>query len=76
MKWDVKLSKDMSSENDEEVRELEREYSFRFIEAVGCFNWLSYTCYEEIFAIRKLCKYTRLPGREHFKAALHLLHHF
>ena len=58
MKWDVKLTKEMSSENEEEVRELERECSFHFVEAVGCFNWSSYTCYEETFATRKLCKPT------------------
>ena len=58
------------------MKALEDECGFRCIEAVGCFNWLSHTCFEEIFAIRKLCKFMSLPGRPHFQAALHLLHHF
>jgi hypothetical protein len=68
-------SSDQASDTSE-VHALEQEYGFRFIELAGCFNWVSYTCYEEIFVIRKLCKFMALPGRRHFKAALHLLHHF
>ena len=72
----TRFTKQDSSQSKEEVKDLELEYGFRFIELVGCFNWLSYTCYEEIFAIRKLCKFMSMPGRIHFQAALHLLHHF
>ena len=72
----MKFTRKDCSENKEEVEELEKEFGFRYIELAGCFNWLSYTCYEEIYAIRKLCKFMNLPGRQHFKAALHLLHHF
>ena len=70
------LTKEDRSKTPEDVRSLEEEYGFRFIELVGCLNWLAYTCYEEIFAIRKLCRFMNLPGRPHFQAALHLLHHF
>ena len=73
---DVTLSMDDCSKEQSEVDSLEKEYGFRFIEVVGAFNWLSYTCYEEIFAIRKLCRFISKPGRPHFQAALHLLHHF
>ena len=64
------------SKSKEEVEELENEYGFRYIEVAGALNWLAYTCYEEIFAIRKLCRFMSKPGRPHFQAALHLLHHF
>ena len=70
------ISKEHCSSSKEEVKLLEDEYGFRYIELIGCFNWLSYTCYEELYATRKLCRYMNLPGRRHFQAALHLLHHF
>ena len=76
LQYEAELSMIDSSKSKDEVEELEQEYGFRFIEVVGAFNWLSYTCYEEIFAIRKLCRFMNLPGRKHFQAALHLLHHF
>ena len=71
-----RYTKDDCSENQEAVEQLEHEFGFRFIELIGCFNWLSYTCFEECFAIRKLCKFMSKPGRHHFLAAVHLLHHF
>lgn len=70
------LTKTDCSKDKDEVYELETEYGFRFIEVIGSMNWLAYTCYEEIYAIRKLCRFMALPGRPHFQAALHLLHHF
>ena len=75
-KTGVKFTRDDCSTSRTQVEELEQEYGFRYIELIGCFNWLSYTCYEELFVIRKLCKFMNLPGRAHFLAALHLLHHF
>ena len=76
VKPNAPLSKADRSKSQEEVLELEREYGFRYLELIGCFNWLSYTCLEELYAIRKLCRFMSLPGRPHFLAALHLLHHF
>jgi hypothetical protein len=65
-----------SSKTKTDVVDLETEYGFRFIiEAVGSLNFLSNTAYEELFAIRKACKHMHLPGRLHFQALLHLLHH-
>ena len=58
----TKFTKDNCPKTKEEVQDLEQEYGFRFVELVGCFNWLSYMCYEEIYAIRKLCKFMNLPG--------------
>jgi hypothetical protein len=42
---------------------------------IGLLNYLANTAYEELYAIRKACKYMHQPGRKHFKAVLHLLHH-
>ena len=64
-----------SSKTKTDVVDLETEYGFRFIEAVGSLNFLSNTAYEELFAIRKACKHMHLPGRLHFQALLHLMHH-
>ena len=72
---DFKWSADDCSASDEEVRELERQFGFRYIEAVGSLNYLSGTAIEELYATRKACKYMRRPGAAHFKAVLHLLHH-
>jgi hypothetical protein len=54
---------------------LERQFGFRFIEAVGSLNFLANTSVKQIYAIRKACKHMRLPGLPHFQAMLHLLHH-
>ena len=73
---DIALSKDDRSKTKEELEQLENEFGFRFIELLGCYNWLSYTCHKELCAICKLCCFMSMPGRLHFQAALHLLHHF
>ena len=73
---DAAFTKEDKSVDRDAVKQLETEFGFRYIELVGCFNWLSYTCFEELYAIRKLCRYLNLPGRAHFLLAIHLLHHF
>lgn len=75
-RYDSDFLKTECSQDKVGVEALEQEYGFRFIEVVGALNWLSYTCYEEIYAIRKLCRFMSNAGRPHFQAALHLLHHF
>jgi hypothetical protein len=70
-----KWTKEDNSKSKETVRSLEDEYGFRYIEAVGSLNYLANTATEELFAIRKSCKHMDKPGRAHFKALLHLLHH-
>ena len=76
MRREANLSKEDNSNTKEEVQALEQEYGFKYLALIGCFNWLSYTCYEELYAVRKLCRFMNLPGRPHFQAAMHLLHHF
>lgn len=73
--YDFKWTRADSSTNTSEVVALEQEFGFRFIEVAGSLNWLSNTCYPELFAIRKACKHMALPGRRHFQAIRHLLHH-
>ena len=70
-----KWTKEDNSKHKGEVVSLEDEYGFRYIEAVGSLNYLANTAIEELYAIRKCCKHMNLPGRQHFKALLHLLHH-
>lgn len=70
-----KFSKSDNSKDTQEVALLEEEFGFRFLEVIGSLNWLSHTCFEELFAIRKGCKFMHRPGRRHFKAIRHLLNH-
>ena len=60
---------------EKDLKELETEFGFCIIEVAGSLNYLSHTGVESLFAICKLCRFTHRPGRPHFKAALHLLHH-
>jgi hypothetical protein len=72
---DYKWSKDDNAASIEESLQLAQEYGFSFIEVVGSLNYLANTAIRCLFAIRKACKYTRMPGRRHYQALLHLLHH-
>jgi Reverse transcriptase (RNA-dependent DNA polymerase) len=65
---------DCSADSAAVVR-LEHEFGFKMRAVVGSLNYLANTAYEELYAIRKACRYMHLPGRRHFKAVLHLLHH-
>ena len=72
---EFKFTANDNSPDTEAVITLEREFGFHMIELAGSLNYLAHTVFEELFAIRKICRFTRLPGRPHFRAALHLLHH-
>jgi hypothetical protein len=58
-----------------DVKTLEREMGFGFPVVVGCLLWLLNTYPRLQFSVRKLAKFMRLPGRPHFTAMLHVLHH-
>lgn len=64
-----------NSANYEELNNLESEYGIRFIEATGSLNYLSNSHFKAIYTSRKCCKHMHLPGRKHFKALIHYLHH-
>ena len=70
-----KFTKADNAKDAAEVSSLENEFGFRFLEVIGSVNWMSHTAFEELFAIRKGCKFMHRPGRAHFKAIHHLLHH-
>jgi hypothetical protein len=57
------------------VKQLQDEFGFEFPVVVGCLLWLLNTFSRLQFAVRKLAKFMRLPGRNHFRAMKHLLHH-
>ena len=58
-----------------ELKELENEFGLSFPVAIGCLIWVLNTYPRLQFPIRKLAKFMRAPGRVHFKALVHLLHH-
>jgi Reverse transcriptase (RNA-dependent DNA polymerase) len=72
---DCKWTKDDNSATIEDVQALEREYGYRYIEVVGSLNYLANTAIRVLYGIRKLCKFTRAPGRRHYEALNHILHH-
>ena len=57
------------------VRRLEEEFGFEFPVCVGCLLWLLNTYTRLQFSVRKHAKFMRLPGRPHFTAIMHTLHH-
>ena len=57
------------------MKELEQEYGFKYSSAVGMLIYLMNTAMTLQYAIRKLAKFNALPGKNHYKALIHLLHH-
>ena len=72
---DFKWTKDDRSKTQDDVKALETQFGFRYIEVVGSLNWLSNTAFKQLFTIRKACKFMNLPGKPHFEAVQHLLMH-
>ena len=68
-------SKQDQSANYLKVKELEEEFGFQYSSAIGMLIFLINTTSVLQYAIHKLAKFTALPGRLHFKALIHLLHH-
>jgi hypothetical protein len=64
-----------NSDSPAEVKAIETEFGFKFREVTGSFNFLVNTAPKVLFAVRKACKFMYQPGRQHFKALRHLLHH-
>jgi hypothetical protein len=72
---DTIFTKDDCSANMFALKELETEFQLEYPVVIGCLLWILNTYPRLQFAIRKLAKYMRLPGRTHFRAIQHLLHH-
>ena len=68
-------SKKKQSKNFLEAKELEKGFGFQYSSAVGMLIYLMNTAMTLQYAIRKLAKFNTLPGRQHYKALIHLLHH-
>ena len=58
-----------------EVLDLQEEFGFEYASAIGMLIYLMNTAFILHFAITKLGKFNSMPGRNHFKALLHLLNH-
>jgi hypothetical protein len=70
-----KFTKEDCSAADAEVKILESDFGCRVISVAGSFNYLANTAYEELFSIRKLCRFIQHPGLPHFRGAVHMFHH-
>jgi len=70
---DFVATSDDYSANEEVARLLEKEYNVDFASCVGSLIYLGMTRCDIVYAVNKLAKFTRLPGRVHFDVLLHLL---
>ncbi len=71
---DFTPSADDNSTTEEEARTLSMEYNIDFATCVGSLIYLALTKTDIIlYAVIKLAKITRNPGRKHFEAIIHLL---
>jgi len=68
-------TRDDCSKTAEDVHALEQEFAFKYREVTGSFNFLGNTAIRTLYAIRKACKFMNLPGRRHFEALRHIVHH-
>jgi hypothetical protein len=64
---------DDCSASEEAAKLLEQEYNVDFASCVGSLIYLGMTRCDIVYAVNKLAKFTRLPGRVHFDVLLHLL---
>jgi hypothetical protein len=64
---------DNCSKNDDEVKKLEVEFNVEYASCIGSLIYLSMTRCDTVYAINKLAKFSKRPGRKHFDAMFHLL---
>ena len=68
-------TKEQQSKTYSEVRDLEAKYGFQFSSATGMLIFLMNTTITLQYAIRKLARFNQMPGKPHYKAITHLMHH-
>ena len=68
-------TKEDQSKTYSEVKDLEQKYGFQYSSATGMLIFLMNTTITLQYGIRKLSKFNAMPGKQHFKALIHLLHH-
>jgi hypothetical protein len=64
---------DDCSSSEKESQELSEEINVDFASCIGSLIYLSMTHTDIIYAVNKLAKFTRKPGKVHFAGLLHLL---
>jgi len=69
------FTKEDRSVDIEAQNKLIAEFGFEYPSAVGCCIWLLNGYPRLQFAVRKLARFMQLPGRKHYQALIHLLHH-
>jgi hypothetical protein len=72
---DFVFTKDDLSKNLKEVKDLTEEFGIEYPAAIGSLLWILHTYPRLRFAVCKLAKCMSRPGKRHFKALMHLLHH-
>jgi hypothetical protein len=70
---DFVASSNDSSIDETAVKTLETEYNLEYASCIGSLIYLSMTRCDTIYAINKLAKFSKKPGRKHFEALFHLL---
>jgi hypothetical protein len=64
---------DDCSSDENAALQLQKEYNIDFASCIGSLIYLGMTRCDIVYAVNKLAKFTRQPGRNHFNALLHLL---
>ena len=68
-----KATKTDLAQSEEESITVQEEFNIDFAACVGCLIYLSYTRPDIIFAVNKMAKFTRKPGRYHLECIVHVL---
>ena len=66
-------TKTEEAKDDKEVQALSAEYRIDYPSVIGSFIYLLNTRPDLTFAVTKLAKFMRKPGRNHFKGVIHVL---
>jgi hypothetical protein len=67
---------DDCSASENESQQLSEGFNIDFASCIGLLIYLSMTRTDIIYAVNKLAKFIRKPGKVHFEALLHLLRYF
>ena len=73
MPVDIIFTKEDSSNSDEQVEKLNREFNIHYRACIGSLICLFSTRVGFSFAVHKLAKFSENPGKVHFEGLVHLL---
>jgi hypothetical protein len=71
----MSFTKEDCSANHSEAMDLQKEFGIDYAGAVGSLIYLINTFIKLQFGVRKLSRFMRLPGRQHYKALRHMLNY-